>query len=85
MLLAMAEPRLGLADNLARVFLDRRDPRRVYQIKPQSAAVAVLLRKARRIGGVLLRCMTNRPGPALLIKVNPTLFEVANGWRFSER
>jgi Transposase DDE domain group 1 len=29
MLLAMAERRLGLADNLARVFPDRRDPARV--------------------------------------------------------
>ncbi|MFK4511045.1 hypothetical protein ABIF81_006223 [Bradyrhizobium daqingense] len=29
MLLAMAERRLGLADNLARVFPDRRDPTRV--------------------------------------------------------
>src|SRR5882757_2902833 len=31
MLLAMAERRLGLADNLARVFPDRRDPTRVVQ------------------------------------------------------
>jgi hypothetical protein len=29
MLLAMAERRLGLADNLARVFPDRRDPTRM--------------------------------------------------------
>ena len=32
MLLAMAERRLGLADNLARVFPDRRDPTRVVHM-----------------------------------------------------
>ena len=34
MLLAMAERRLGLADNLARVFPDRRDPTRVVDAIP---------------------------------------------------
>src|SRR6478609_7245604 len=33
MLLAMAERRLGLADNLARVFPDRRDPTRVERAR----------------------------------------------------
>ena len=41
MLLAMAERRLGLADNLARVFPDRRDPTRVVhrRRRPRSSAV----------------------------------------------
>src|SRR6266851_1030431 len=40
MLLAMAERRLGLADNLARVFPDRRDPLRLRgRRRPRSSAV----------------------------------------------
>ena len=41
MLLAMAERRLGLADNLARVFPDRRDPARVVHSLVNSQPIRV--------------------------------------------